>query len=367
VLAGPAFEQWQTAQIGIVGGGILGSRLAPEFVRSGASVIVFDPSLGEPANLGTQVGIVPGRLKAQTVCEACNSIAPGRCIARTTDIRHVGVGELAQLACLIDASDDPGLAPLLTEISNGVGVPLIRVALDGTGEIEIGRVLVSHGGAGHACQMCSYSVLDLERGRSVQPCAPGEPIRPPTHANNGTAMAVAGICVLQTMRLVGGHDRDLVLDSEAILDLTHLATYRIRLQRSELCLSGHLRWNWQHLDVSAAHTRFADLYRTVCESLGGETVELEFYGHPLYTRARCEHCATDFAAAGSPWAATPACPRCGGLMVWRAGTEQACWTWDEAKNAGLLVRTLTECGLPERGAMVIARSVKKPATRFLLS
>ena len=61
----------------------------------------------------------------------------------------------------------------MTLLSNGLGVPLVRVAVDGTGTQELGRVLVSHGGAGRACQICNSAESDL-RGRGRTPCLAGQ-------------------------------------------------------------------------------------------------------------------------------------------------------------------------------------------------
>ena len=56
----------------------------------------------------------------------------------------------------VDCTDDPALAHPLALLSNGLSLPLVRLAVDGSGQRELGRVSVSHGGGGHACQLCSY-------------------------------------------------------------------------------------------------------------------------------------------------------------------------------------------------------------------
>ena len=152
-----AFARWQAACVGIIGCGTVGSRIALETVRSGARVRLWDPDHVEEHNLGTQ----PLRRnlgKVASLMQSCDEINPGAATGAAVDIRHVGIAELRLCHILIDATDDPRLAWVLTEISNGLQIPLLRCALDGSGRYQLGRVLCSHAAHGGACQWCTYSV-----------------------------------------------------------------------------------------------------------------------------------------------------------------------------------------------------------------
>ena len=128
----------------------LATRTVGGAARSGAKVHVYDFDSGETANLGTQA-VAVGEPKAESVARVCNEISPGCATAQVSDVRHVGAGEFEQFQLIVDCSDDPSLALPLTELSNGWGVPLLRLAVDGSGRLELGRVTASHGGGGHAC------------------------------------------------------------------------------------------------------------------------------------------------------------------------------------------------------------------------
>ena len=118
--------------------------------------------MGEVGNQGNQ-HVVVGEPKAASVAGDCNSIAADCAEAYVTDIRSIGPGAFEDVALIVDCTDDPTLAPVLTRLSNGWAVPLMRLAVDGTGRQELARMLVSHGGAGHACQLCGESARNLEK------------------------------------------------------------------------------------------------------------------------------------------------------------------------------------------------------------
>ena len=192
LLSGTAMERWQASRVAVIGAGNIGSRFAPEIVRSGASVVVIDPEIGCVENLGTQA-VISGLPKAQAVQQACDEILPGRAQAWLADVRHVGPGQLAAMDLLVDATDDPDLTWPLTMLSNGLDRPLMRLAVDGSGEREMGRVAVSHGGGDHACAACSYAVDDISGPRRRQPCLGDAALeRPDTVASGAIGMAIAG-------------------------------------------------------------------------------------------------------------------------------------------------------------------------------
>lgn len=365
-LAGDALPRWRRASLAIFGAGNLGSRLAPEAVRSGASVVIVDPDMGRTENLGTQAVRV-GLLKAAAVQAACDEIQPARALAWPIDARHVGVGQLAGVDLLIDVTDDPGLALPLTVISNGLAIPLLRIAVDGSGQREFGRVAVSHGGAGHACACCSYSLQDIAGPRRRHPC-PGDasPRRPPTLAGGAISLAIAGIGLLQAMRLVTGAGAELALDRELLLDLSSQQMLSVRLPRCEQCLTGHLRWSPSFLGQSAHDLTLVDLFQIAGRELGGAAETLEPYLHPLWTAAVCA-CGGRLSVVGGPWSPPPACATCGAGMEWMPGSQRARWTLAQARESGLDARSLADCGLPKCGAMFVGRSAGRPPARLVLA
>jgi hypothetical protein len=367
-LRGEALARWRNAAIGVIGGGVLGSVLAPALVRSGVRrCLIVDSDTVAEENLGTQNYSAAGAPKAEALRAACSVIRCGVAVARAEDIRHVGVGELAGLDALVDATDDPSLEWPLTEISNGLKLPMLRVALDGSGEHELGRVQFSHGGGGGACRLCPKSPEQAKKALPRTPC-PQAPVqeRPPTLAGAGAAMAVAGVALLQLQRYLGGIGAEHVLNSHVVVDLDHFQILPLTDRRSDQCLSGHATWDLLPAQVDASRATMAELF-DVAERLTGSPVDfLEPYRHPLCLSARCE-CGTLTAAAGTRWATPPPCPVCRKVMTWDRFTEKSSWARDEARAAGILGRTAADLGLPSAGAVLVVANSGAPPQRIVLT
>jgi hypothetical protein len=337
-----------------------------EAVRSGVGhVCVCDFEFAEEHNLATQV-VRPGIPKVDGIVSACDAIRPGAAAGIHGDIRHVGIGVLRRFDAVIDTSDDPRLAYPLTEIGNGLGVPLLRAAVDGSGRTDSGRVLCSDARHGGACQVCSYSRADLEAGASRTPC-PGAAtaVRPPTRAGNAVAGVIAGLVLLQAQRLVTGNELELVRNREVIVDLTHLQIMGASLRRSEQCLSGHAAW--QPIDVPAREVAsLADVFAAAGRVAGGDAFRLEPYGHPFCLEAQCG-CGAVRLSFGTQWAVAPVCDRCEQAMSWRADIQIAALERRQASALGILPRTLTELGLPAEGAMFVLRLASRPAQQLIVN
>ena len=357
---------WLEAQVFVNGAGILGGRVAVEAARSGARVIVCDKDVGAEVNLGTQSSVVPGVAKARSVAAACNALAPGSARAICADVRNVGVGTLRSCAVLMDCSDDAGLAWPLTELSNGLDRPLLRLALDGSGRTEVGRVLTSAGGAGRACQLCPCSPADLARKAPSTPCpgsAASEPA--PTLAGGALGMAIAGIALLQAQRLVTRNDLEQVLDRELVLDLTNFQLLATRLRRANSCLSRHESWGeLVPSGVTTNSVTLAELFDLCAGQLGATDVALEPYGHPLALEVHCE-CGARRVAVGSLWSAGPSCGRCGRRMDWMRGVQWPRINRAQARELGILADTPASLGLPADGALLVARALGRPVLRLL--
>lgn len=371
-LAGEALPRWCASEVALVGAGLLGSRLAREIVRSGARVLVCDLDVGRVENLGTQL-VEVGEPKAAAVARACNALRPADAEpparAFVGDVRRLGPAVLARASAIVDCTDDAGLGLYLTELSNGLRVPLVRVAVDGTGERQLARVLASHGGAGHACQLCSVERDELARSRPRTPCLgaagrDGGASRPPTLAGNGIGMAAAGAALLQLQRLLGGNGGELVLDREVVLDLDGFHTLALTLPRSLDCVTGHRVWSPLPTGLSTRTAPFGRLFEIARTTLGTAEVELEPHAAPFCLERACaaghrQH------AVGTEAAPAPACPICGATTAWRPEPCWARWSAAQARHAGLLERSLASLGLPA-GALVHARRADGVSVALLL-
>jgi len=362
---------WSSTTLGIVGAGMLGDRLAREAILSGVGEVrIWDFDQTEPHNLGNQFGRV-GQVKVQYLAEQCDAIRPGRVRAFPTDVRHAGIRQLQQCDILIDCSDDPRLVWPLTEISNGLELPLLRAAVDGTGQMEMGRVLASGAAAGTACQLCSFSLEDLIRHRTRRGCPAGrdDPVDP-TLAGGALGSVVAGVALLQAQRLRTGNDREHVIDREVLVDLSNMQLLEIKLERSAVCLSGHRRWSPTPVDLHPDDASLNDLF-TAAKQIPDPTlaahdddIELSFYLHPLNIQASCS-CGTAVQAVGTQWAAEPECPACQTAMQWLEETQIDQVSRQRAEQLNILHRPLADLGIPT-GAMVLVLANGGLVHRLLL-
>ncbi len=360
--ADAAHEHWMQATLAVVGVGVLGSLFAREASRSGTHIDLYDFDIGEAHNKGNQP-VEVGEPKAEAIARLCNSIAPGSARAHVEDIRHVGAGSFEHIALLVDCTDNAALALPLTELSNGWGIPLLRLAVDGSGRLELGRVLVSHGGQGHACQLCASSWKDVFDPGARTPCLGDEKQQAPTNAGSALAMSVAGLGLLYAQRLVGGNGSDRILDGEVIVDLDTPGILPMKLRRNEECLSGHTRFDPTHLDRSAANTTLKELFwlaRIALEDSRNpgplQEISLAFRGHPILLGVACPGCGLELVRPGTFWRPAPECPRCGVVMERRRDAALDHMNQAQARALGLADTSCEALGLPTKGALVIARA-----------
>lgn len=361
-----ALKRWLEAKIIVAGGGILGGAYALEAHRTGASVLAIDPERWERVNLGTQQAVEPGRFKVDTLLERAEAIEPGRMQVAAVDARHVGVGVLRDADLLVDTTDDPTLCFPFTLLSNALGLPMLRLGVDGTGS-EYGRVACSHGGEGHACAACTWDQASLGRATVRTPC-PGQVQgeRAPTIAGRAIGLTVVGVGLLQAQRLLGGNDADTVLDREVLIDLDGYQLMPLELTRSEACLSRHERWELEETGIDARDGTVAELFDLATTRLGTPNVELDCWFHPLLLECWCP-CGHRQQAIGSRWAATPACAKCGGQTHWTTTASLPGFNVPQAQELGILERTWASLGLPERGALITAYADGPAPLRLLLS
>ena len=392
--AGAAHDLWRRATLAVIGVGVLGSLFAREASRSGANTELYDFDSGEDQNLGNQP-VEVGEPKAETVARLCNAIAPGSARAHVVDVRHVGAGSFEHVGVIVDCTDDATLALPLTQLSNGWGVPLLRLAVDGSGRLELGRVLVSHAGQGHACQLCASSWKEVFDPGARTPCLGALPDRAPTNAGAPLAMSVAGLGLLYAQRLVGGNGSDRILNREVMVDLDGPGILPMELRRNEACLSGHDRFDPTHLDRAASDTTVKELLGlarialenkalTDDEALGDservseritesrnarqvQEVSLAFRGHPVLLGVVCPGCGLELVRPGTLWRPTPECPRCGEVMERRRDAALDHLNQAQARALGLADTSCEALGLPRRGALVAARAPGHPPVQLLFS
>ena len=362
--AGSAHDRWCASTLAVVGAGAVGGPFAREAARSGARLRIYDLDVGEAGNQGNQQ-VVVGEPKAASVAGNCNSIAAECAEAYVTDIRSIGPGAFEDVALIVDCTDDPALAPALTGLSNGWAVPMIRLAVDGTGRQELARMLVSHGGAGHACQLCGESAKAVDKHWARTPCGGVDTPTLPTNAGSALAMTVAGFGLLWAQRLIGGGAEDEVLDREVYIDLETPRFLPMQLTRSDPCLSGHRRFDPVRTGLRASEATLGDLFALGSQANGGRPVTLEIPGQPILLGATCT-CGRSTILPGTRWAPVPDCERCGKPTERVANPSIDRLNEEQARVLGILDAPAEQLGLARRGALLFVRAGGRPAQEFLL-
>jgi hypothetical protein len=116
----------------------------------------------------------------------------------------------------------------------------------------------------------------------------------------------------------------------------------------------------------AAETTWRQLCKIAQQLCGTANIELEPYAHALCVEVACA-CGSRREAVGSRWATTPDCERCGKAMQWVRETCRGRLTPNDLDQLRLADELLLATGIPERGAMFVARTPGKPPLRLVLA
>jgi hypothetical protein len=179
------------------------------------------------------------------------------------------------------------------------------------------------------------------------------------------SLVMAGFALEIAQRLVGGHGRERCWDRETYVDLENGQLLAFETPRTERCASGHVRWELIELPRAARTTSLGELLALARAELDHEDVSLEPFAHRIGPLAVCG-CGERVLSPGTRWARTGPCPACGGALERR--DEGALARLDErlARELGILGSTCLELGLPEHGALLVARAGDRPPVHFLL-
>jgi hypothetical protein len=139
----------------------------------------------------------------------------------------------------------------------------------------------------------------------------------------------------------------------------------IQRQRSQRCLSGHVRWQLTRIGRSADELTFPDLFAEAEQHLGDGRIALEPYGHALCVEAMCS-CGAREEVVAARWARPPDCTACGETMSWVEQTQYSQISKADVQRLGITGSPLSKLGLPRAGAMIVARMAGKRPLRMVL-
>jgi molybdopterin/thiamine biosynthesis adenylyltransferase len=205
-------QRLRGSRVAVVGCGNLGWPLAREMAQLGVALVLVDPGLIEEANVGTQLVPVDaiGRPKAQVRVEQARATgAEGGLVAHVARVEELGLGVLSDCDLLVGATDSLSSRLAVDATGQRLAIPLLNVALDGSGRTLFGRVALLDPAAGGACLACAYDARALdEASREGHPSgcpswrrAPTA-ATPPTLQTSALAAVLGGFAALLAIRVL---------------------------------------------------------------------------------------------------------------------------------------------------------------------
>lgn len=284
----------------IIGLGNVGSQVAYHLNLMGCPLILIDNGRVEEANFGNQ-GFTRAHLgasKVQARAAQLTALNPD-CKIRTLDedIAMIGPGQLLGSHALFSCLDNWYARSALHEMSWELGIPLIDCGLDGTGERFYGRVASYNPGMeDSACMFCTWDretlKLMLQQDRGVKASCSLLTIGPKKVTSNPTLMpssmggVIAGIQVIQTLKLLFDPNAVATASQELIVDLSLNQLSEVKLQRNPNCIFDHAKWPTKLLKENISQLKVQELFQLAMKRFGPRT-ELLLHRKHLAAQLMC--------------------------------------------------------------------------------
>jgi molybdopterin/thiamine biosynthesis adenylyltransferase len=351
--------------VAVVGAGTVGARVALALAALGVPLLLVDHGRVEPVNVGLQPYDLKdvGLPKTEALRRRLHAIRPDMSITWfMSDVRRLGPRVLADCRLVIGALDSFRDRIWIAQITTHLGIPLLDLALDGTGRSLYGRASGFDVVQGSSCYTCGWDadVWDqvsregsgsacaaLAAATSLTTPAATRPDAPATLALPGLAEVVAGIGTIQAVRILLRTAQERVIDRECRINLSSGQYSEAGRTRDPRCRSSHQRWTTVLLDRTPLEQSLASLFEQASRILGGE-VTLAVPGEPLVLEAACAVCQRTVATAGLS-GALPPCPTCQGPLTPMVSGLRAEFTHREIAHAQ--DRSWGELGVPLGGAV----------------
>ncbi|MFQ6113211.1 MAG: ThiF family adenylyltransferase [bacterium] len=301
-LRGTSAKAFQEKPMAVIGVGNLGGQVAYHLALMGFPIIVVDSGRVEEANLGTQ-GFSRkhlGRAKTEARAEILHECNPDCNIkALNEDISILGPGHFLGVQALFSCLDSWLARSVVHEIAWALGIPLVDGGLDGSGERFYGRVAVYDPRQKESpCMFCSWDQESLRavrrRDRGSRTACPefrlgsGAPDANPTLMPSSMGAVIAGMQVIQALKLLFDEKETQVCGQEILMDLSSNRFSSVQLKQNPNCIFPHERWPLKALDKNTAQLSVWDLFYLATEHLGSK-VELSLHRKHLATQLKCEN------------------------------------------------------------------------------
>jgi len=208
-----ALERLRASRVAIVGVGTLGGPLALHLALLGAPLLLVDPGAVEPANLAAQLFSVRalGLRKVEARAAQIRALGgEGALQLRAVRLEALGAAELAGFDLAVSALDALRPRLQLDALCQRLGIPMLDLAVDGSGQRLHGKIASFDPRAPDAaCYACRFDARALEaiRREDLPAGCPSwrlapESAAPPTLQVSSFAGVVAGLGALRAVRIL---------------------------------------------------------------------------------------------------------------------------------------------------------------------
>jgi molybdopterin/thiamine biosynthesis adenylyltransferase len=322
LLSPEALATLRSEVVAVVGVGTLGGAILPHFAMVGVSALVVDHDSVEARNLANQhFSAVTdlGEPKAAVRARQARALNPELAIeALSARVEELGFARLAGASLIVSTVDSFTSRVRLNEIAVRLGIPLLDLAVDGSGERELGLVTVYDPARGGPCLLCSTSQRELAaRLHAEQPrhCpsfrdAAGQAITAATLAGSGHAAVVTGFAAQWALRLLLGQGDRLIGSRLVVSGGAAPRVETVKLARNAACLHDHRAYE---IRARLAEARVGEALAAASRLLGGEATSVRFAARSLVVGLGCE-CGAELpivGVIGSSPLRDARCERCG--------------------------------------------------------
>jgi len=303
----------QSKRVAVLGLGNIGGQLARHLAMLGVKLTLVDCGLVERQNLATQgyETVDLGTPKVSPTERNLKAINPDCSVNPIfSEFRRLGAAALQVADLVLCCFDSLADRLLVNERCWRLGTPWIDAAIDGTGRLLYGKVVLHDPGSTEGpCYLCRWDqhglqeALRLERERAEQAgngargCANwrfefnrGE-LSPPTLSISSLGGVIGGIQSLAAIDFLLARTEPSVAGNEISVEFSH-HPYSMRvcqLRRNRHCLFDHQRFRLVAAEDDLATLTVGRLF-DIAEKQLGVPVTLQFHDRELITRLRCPGC-----------------------------------------------------------------------------
>jgi len=289
-------RQLRQSSVAVIGVGQLGGSVAQELGCLSIPITLVDYGTVEPENIGTQgfridhLGMTKVEARATQISECTTK---SKFLLIPAPIEDVGIGIFSQTRLIITALDSRASRIRVAEIAQLLGIPMLDLAVDGTGKRLLGNVALYESSQpdapGYCCRWDAQGIAAIRNEGQRQGCpswrSSGVPITPPTLSAPAFGRAVSGLATTWAIdRLLGRADQ--LMNTQIQLHSGSTTTLRsLTMQRSPRCALSHSML--EPISTVSAKTTVGELAKHAVADLGAEPEAFQLYHRDFVPELFC--------------------------------------------------------------------------------